>query len=64
MMMAGLPVEHMSVSRAKCRGIVTRLLATVNRLVDSPQAKRLPPSTHYIPNSSGEGGKVIASGHP
>ncbi|MBM6400180.1 hypothetical protein [Phycicoccus sonneratiae] len=36
----------------------------MNRLVADRPASRRPPGGNYIPNSNGEGGRVISSGHP
>lgn len=41
-----------------------QVLRALDRVVDRPQPHRSPPSTHFIPNSNGEGGRVIVSGHP
>ena len=36
----------------------------VGRLVADSPASSQPPGSNYMRNSSGEGGKVISSGHP
>jgi hypothetical protein len=41
------------------------LLRRVANVIDSPhRGGRRPPAGNYIPNSNGEGGTVISSGHP
>ena len=35
-----------------------------SKWVASSPASRRPPGSNFIPNSDGEGGKVISSGHP
>jgi hypothetical protein len=35
-----------------------------NKWVGDSPASRRPPGSNFIPNSNGEGGKVISSGHP
>ena len=46
------------------RGGAHKLGRLLGRLVaDSPASER-PPGGNYFPNSNGEGGRVISSGHP
>ena len=42
----------------------TRLLNVLNRCVDHPLGHDSPPLANYMPDSNGNGGRVIASGHP
>lgn len=43
-------------------GLLRRLMDALGRLVaDSPPSTR-PPGSNYMPNSNGEGGRVISSG--
>jgi hypothetical protein len=43
-------------------GLLRRLLGALGRLVaDNPPSDR-PPGSNYLPNSNGEGGRVISSG--
>ena len=45
--------------------VLARALRTIGQFLwgDRP-ASRKPPVGNYIPNSNGEGGRVISSGHP
>lgn len=55
-------------TRGMTRGRVRRALRTIadvlGRVVADRPASRKPPGANFIPNSDGEGGKVISSGRP
>lgn len=54
---------HASASRRRQHAQV-RFLCLLEACVDRPVKDPYPPAANYIPNSNGEGGRVIASGHP
>jgi len=46
------------------RAALRRIADLINGLVADRPASRHVPGSNWIPNSDGEGGKVISSGHP
>lgn len=44
--------------------LMRRLGSLAGRMVNDSDPSRKPPPGNFIPNSNGEGGRVISSGHP
>ncbi len=51
-------------ARGRARSALTKIADVLNRVVADRPANRKPPGANFIPNSNGEGGKVISSGRP